>query len=78
MGQKVHPKAFRLKINKTWDSKWFSDSGDDFSKFLEQDVKIRKYITLKYSNLLVNLIPFFQHQINNFFYFFNRGYIKQE
>jgi small subunit ribosomal protein S3 len=46
MGQKVHPKAFRLKINKTWDSKWFAD-GRDFVQFLKQDVKIRKYVLTK-------------------------------
>ncbi len=56
MGQKVHPKAFRLKINKTWDSKWFSDSGDDFSKFLEQDVKIRKYIKTKLKTASISRI----------------------
>ena len=46
MGQKVHPKSFRLKINKTWDSKWFSDK--DFPQLLEQDVKIRKFILKKF------------------------------
>jgi small subunit ribosomal protein S3 len=46
MGQKVHPKAFRLKINKTWDSKWFSDK--DFAPLLEQDIKVRKFILNKF------------------------------
>lgn len=46
MGQKVHPKSFRLKINKTWDSKWFSDN--DFASLLEQDIKIRKFILKKF------------------------------
>lgn len=46
MGQKVHPKAFRLKINKTWDSKWFSDH--DFADLLEHDIKIRKFILKKF------------------------------
>lgn len=45
MGQKVHPKSFRLKINKTWDSKWFSDN--DFAEFLRQDVLVRKFIVKK-------------------------------
>jgi len=45
MGQKVHPKAFRLKVNKTWDSKWFSDN--DFAALLEHDIKIRKFILHK-------------------------------
>jgi len=45
MGQKVNPKAFRLGYIYTWPSKWFSRK--DFAKFLEQDVKIRKFINVK-------------------------------
>ncbi|MFC1662777.1 30S ribosomal protein S3 [Patescibacteria group bacterium] len=45
MGRKVHPKVFRLGINKTWDSKWFSRK--DYSKLLRQDVQLRKYIKVK-------------------------------
>lgn len=43
MGKKVNPKVIRLGINKTWPSKWF-DSGNDYIKKVEQDVKIRKYL----------------------------------
>jgi small subunit ribosomal protein S3 len=46
MGQKVHPKAFRLKINKTWDSKWFAEP-KDFIDYLRQDIKIRKFVLNK-------------------------------
>ena len=42
MGQKVNPFGLRLGINRTWDSKWYSD--DKYSIFLENDLKIRKYI----------------------------------
>ena len=42
MGQKVNPSGFRLGINRTWDSKWYAD--DKYSIFLENDLKIRKYI----------------------------------
>ena len=45
MGQKVHPKAFRLKVNKTWDSKWYADG--DFAAYLKQDVLVRKFIQKK-------------------------------
>ncbi len=48
MGQKVHPKSFRLKINKDWDSKWFAEA--DFPELLKQDVKIRRYIREKLKN----------------------------
>ena len=42
MGQKVNPSGFRLGINRTWDSRWYAD--DKYSEFLENDLKIRKYI----------------------------------
>ena len=42
MGQKVNPSGFRLGINRTWDSKWYAD--DKYGEFLENDLKIRKYI----------------------------------
>ena len=45
MGHKVHPKSFRLGINETWKSKWFSRH--DFGKFLRQDIEIRKYLQKK-------------------------------
>ena len=55
MGQKVHPKAFRLKINKTWDSRWFA-TGNDFVNFLEQDIKIRKFILTKLRDASVSKV----------------------
>ncbi|MFH1171759.1 MAG: 30S ribosomal protein S3 [bacterium] len=46
MGQKVHPKIFRIGVNKTWSSKWFAKK--DFGPFLQQDEIIRKFIKKKY------------------------------
>ena len=42
MGQKTNPVGFRLGINRTWDSRWFSSK--DYSKFLDEDIKVRNYI----------------------------------
>ena len=42
MGQKVHPKSFRLQVTKAWNSRWFS--ARDFPRILRQDVTIRKYL----------------------------------
>lgn len=42
MGQKVNPIGFRLGVNKTWDSRWFSRR--DFGRYLNEDARIRKYI----------------------------------
>lgn len=47
MGQKVNPIGLRLGINKTWDSRWFSQR--DFAKHLNEDVRIRKYLVKKYT-----------------------------
>ena len=43
MGQKVNPIGFRLGINRSWDSIWYAKK-NDYSKFLIEDYKIRKYI----------------------------------
>ena len=43
MGQKVNPNGMRLGINKDWESKWYAPS-KDFSKYLNTDIKIRKYL----------------------------------
>jgi small subunit ribosomal protein S3 len=47
MGQKVNPVGLRLGINKTWDSKWFSQR--DFAKNLNEDLDIRKFVSKKYN-----------------------------
>lgn len=45
MGQKVHPTAFRLGVNKTWSSRWFARGG--FGAYLKTDMGIRKMIKAK-------------------------------
>ena len=46
MGQKVSPIGLRIGINKDWESKWYAGN-KDFSKYLSNDVKIRKYLLKK-------------------------------
>lgn len=46
MGQKVNPVGLRLGINKTWDSRWFSQR--DFAKHLNEDLNVRKFVNKKY------------------------------
>lgn len=45
MGQKVNPIGFRLGINKDWNSKWFA--GKEYSNFVFEDHKIRKFLKNK-------------------------------
>ncbi len=42
MGQKTHPKGFRLGVTKTWDSRWYADK--DFARFLHEDLKVRAFV----------------------------------
>lgn len=43
MGRKVHPIGFRLKINKSWDGRWFAE-GQNYVDRLHQDFEIRNMI----------------------------------
>ena len=43
MGRKVHPIGFRLKINKTWESRWFANP-DKYADQLHEDRQIRNLI----------------------------------
>ena len=49
MGQKVNPNGLRLGINKDWEAKWYAN-GNDFSKILKKDIKIREYLEKKLRN----------------------------
>ncbi len=43
MGQKVNPHGLRVGVIKGWDSVWYANK-EDFSTFLVEDNKIRKYL----------------------------------
>ena len=51
MGQKVHPKGFRLGVIKTWGSRWYADKS--FAKLIHEDIKIKKYVkkTLEHAGI---------------------------
>lgn len=48
MGQKVHPKSFRLGVTAAYNSRWFS--ARNYAGLLKQDVTIRKYLLKKLPN----------------------------
>jgi ribosomal protein S3 len=48
LGQKTHPIGFRLGINKTWNSKWFSAKA--FADLVHEDLLIKKYINARLDN----------------------------
>ena len=43
MGRKVHPIGFRLKINKTWEGRWFAE-GKEYVENLHQDFRLRELV----------------------------------
>ena len=43
MGRKVHPIGFRLKINKTWEGRWYAEGGD-YVQNLHQDFALRELV----------------------------------
>jgi small subunit ribosomal protein S3 len=43
MGRKVHPTAFRLKVNRDWEARWYAE-GDRYVELLHEDRMIRDYI----------------------------------
>jgi len=43
MGRKVHPTGFRLKVNKTWDGRWYAE-GEKYVDQLHQDMELRNLI----------------------------------
>ncbi|MBI04722.1 MAG: 30S ribosomal protein S3 [Pelagibacteraceae bacterium] len=54
MGQKVNPNGLRLGINRTWSSRWYS--GNDYTKLLHQDLKIKKFVEEKLKNASISKI----------------------
>lgn len=48
MGQKVHPKSFRLGVTTQWNARWFS--ARNFPALLKQDIMIRKFLKTKLTN----------------------------
>ena len=42
MGQKVHPKGFRLNVIEGWDSRWYARR--EYAELLHEDIKIRNFL----------------------------------
>ena len=55
MGQKINPTGFRLSINHNWSSRWYANS-HDFSRMLNEDLKVREYLRKKLSHASVGRV----------------------
>jgi small subunit ribosomal protein S3 len=42
MGQKVHPKGFRIGVIEGWESRWFAEK--EYAALLHDDIKVRDFI----------------------------------
>jgi small subunit ribosomal protein S3 len=42
MGQKTHPKIFRVGVIESWDSKWYADR--DYAELLHEDFRVKKFL----------------------------------
>ncbi|MEM8975002.1 MAG: 30S ribosomal protein S3 [Pseudomonadota bacterium] len=43
MGHKVNPVGLRVGINRTWDSRWYANTGD-YGRLLHEDMRVREHI----------------------------------
>jgi small subunit ribosomal protein S3 len=51
MGQKTHPRGFRLGVVKPWKSRWYADR--NFGELLKEDETIRKYLHQRLSHAAI-------------------------
>lgn len=54
MGHKISPVSLRLAINKDWASRWFG--GRKYSKYLQDDLKVREFLEKKLKGMSVDHI----------------------
>jgi small subunit ribosomal protein S3 len=56
MGRKVNPIGFRLKINKTWEGRWYAE-GDEYVQNLHQDFHLRELVRSEVSRVDIERFP---------------------
>ena len=55
MGRKVNPVGFRLKINRTWEARWYAE-GRRYQEQLHEDFKIRQWLVRSTENAGISKI----------------------
>ncbi|WP_421792068.1 30S ribosomal protein S3 [Hyphobacterium sp.] len=55
MGQKVNPIGLRLGVNRTWESRWYANTGE-YADLLHEDLKIREMLRKRLKNASVSKI----------------------
>ncbi|MFC1993583.1 30S ribosomal protein S3 [Chloroflexota bacterium] len=54
MGRKVHPMGFRIGVIRDWQARWYADK--HFAEFLQEDLKLRRAIQVKYVEAGISLV----------------------
>src|SRR5258708_18442505 len=54
MGQKTHPVGLRLGVIRGWSWKWYSEK--DFSKWLHEDIRLKKFVKKKLNHAGVSAV----------------------
>jgi hypothetical protein len=70
MGQKVNPISLRLKVNRTWDSRWYA-SDRDYGTYLHQDIKIREFLLSPLDAKVSDLMDFNYSFLNTWCIFYD-------
>lgn len=55
MGQKTHPRGFRLGISQTWDSRWYADRRE-YAKLVHEDLHFREFLKSRLNHTGVSKI----------------------
>ena len=54
VGQKIHPYGLRLGVINDWKSRWIADK--EYPKLVQEDIRIRRYLTERLENAAVSSI----------------------
>ncbi|WP_461239982.1 30S ribosomal protein S3 [Paucilactobacillus sp. N302-9] len=54
MGQKINPTGFRVGVIRDWQAKWYAEK--NFAAFLNEDLRIRKYIEKRLAEASVSTV----------------------
>ena len=61
MGQKVNPVGMRVGVNRDWNSRWYANE-HDYHVFLNEDIKIRKYLEKNLKDALLSHVEIQRHK----------------
>lgn len=66
MGQKTHPRGLRLGIIETWDSRWIPNQRRDYPIWLQEDLKIQRFVKERMSRAAVSRVSIERWDLGRF------------